>query len=260
MNPQPTWEELAPYYGADYNPYDPRHGLVEDDGTIIRQAAVKGEYRHVKIRDGMRVMDVGCGGGSFLRIAKGIGADVYGVEPNEVAAARVEGQGIPVFSGTLERYLAEGKPAGTFDLITASHVLEHVPAPVATLTAMRDCLAPGGIVWIAVPNASCIFTQWLKWRWSGSDLPLHLMQFSPRSLAKAATLAGMEIIREYTSSLPRAVASTVRVILRHRFFIPQKVTMRWHWLNETYASWLAARMDSKDMGEAIIIEAHPTNA
>lgn len=64
INPQPTWEDLAPYYDQTYEPYSPSHGLSEEsDDEIVARASRSGEFRHVKIQPCMRILDVGAGGG-----------------------------------------------------------------------------------------------------------------------------------------------------------------------------------------------------
>ena len=81
-----------------------------------------------------------------------------------------------------------------FDLITANHVLEHTPDPVRTLGVMKGLLAPGGKIWIAVPNSDCTFSRRLRSRWYSLDVPFHLMQFTMESLSKAGDLAGLKIL------------------------------------------------------------------
>ena len=137
MNPQPTWEELQPYYPSDYPPYDPSHSLFRLDEEEVALARERGEYRHVQIREGQRILDVGSGGGYFLRLAARLGAVVEGVEPNPIGADRARASGLTVFTGTVEDY-ARVNQGRTFDLITANHVLEHTPTPVSTLKAMKQ--------------------------------------------------------------------------------------------------------------------------
>jgi 2-polyprenyl-3-methyl-5-hydroxy-6-metoxy-1,4-benzoquinol methylase len=69
MNPQPSWEELAPYYSKDYDPYNPSHAAHGPDDEVVAKAQRTGEFRHIKIAPGNRILDVGCGAGYFLRIA-----------------------------------------------------------------------------------------------------------------------------------------------------------------------------------------------
>ena len=107
MNPQPSWMELSSYYSEEYPPYDPLHGVENGFQNVIRQARESGRYRDVSIRPGMRILDVGCGAGSFLHVARELGASVMGVEPSPVAAERARQFGIEVFTGTLESYIAQ---------------------------------------------------------------------------------------------------------------------------------------------------------
>ena len=96
-----------------------------------------------------RVLDVGCNAGDLLTLFRRRGRSVAGIEPSAGPAefARRE-RHIPVWTGTLDVLPEEEK----FDLITMTHVLEHVDAPAAFLARARAALAPGGLVLVEVPN------------------------------------------------------------------------------------------------------------
>ena len=252
MNPQPSWDELARYYSENYSPYDPGTG---NDDEIVAEAQRTGELRHIKIAPGEKLLDVGCGGGSFLRIAARLGAVVEGVEPSRVAAERCRSAGLEVFTGTLEQF-AETHPERRFDILTANHVLEHVPDPVATLSVMKGRLSPGGRIWIAVPNADCYFCQTIRDVWHSTDLPYHLMQFSPKSLRVACERAGLDIRSLATYSLPSAVGSSIRQLLRYGYRVPYRLTSRVGLIDSYFAPRLARRLDAESRGEAILVSAH----
>ena len=83
VNPQPSFEELSDYYHAGYGPFAP-----DNEGNIsehANKANETGEHRHIKITPEMDILDVGCGGGGFLTVAKALGANVKGIEPSEHA-------------------------------------------------------------------------------------------------------------------------------------------------------------------------------
>jgi 2-polyprenyl-3-methyl-5-hydroxy-6-metoxy-1,4-benzoquinol methylase len=149
-------EELTRYYSETYEAYDEKHGAEGDDAAVIARAKGEGEFRHIPLPTGKRVLDFGCGGGYFLGICRKLGAMVQGIEPSPHGAALTRRQGIPVFEGSLEEYLAT-HGSERFDIITSNHVIEHVPDPVATLAGLRQLLAPDGMMTIAVPNASSTF-------------------------------------------------------------------------------------------------------
>jgi SAM-dependent methyltransferase len=253
MNPQPTWEELRDYYTASYDPYNPSSGAEAPDDEVVEKARRDGEFRHVRISPGTRLLDVGCGAGFFLRIAARLGALVQGVEPSDFGASRALDLGIPVFTGTVEDY-ARSSGDRQFDLITANHVLEHTPEPVRTLGVMRGLLAPGGVVWIAVPNADCTFRRKLGSRWHSVDVPFHLMQFTTDSLMKAGELAGLKVRSVRTSSLPGGTATSLRQLLRRRYLIPERLTLRIGLIDTVVAPWLARKHDQESRGEAVIAE------
>lgn len=254
MNPQPTFDELAPYYSADYEAYDARHGSESDDEETLAAARKAGEFRHLPIPQGKRLLDVGCGGGWFLSIARRLGAEVMGVEPSSHGAARATASGLPVFNGTLEDFVATGVAAAKIDIITSNHVIEHVPDPSATLALMRSLLVSGGMIWIAVPNPTGHFGRTLGNAWHSADLPFHIHQFTPKSLALAGQRAGLKVSRIYTYSLPSASAASLRLVLRRRYWIPQRLSARLRLLNEGIAARMARRLDGADDGEAIIAE------
>jgi SAM-dependent methyltransferase len=102
-----------------------------------------------------RVLDVGCGTGFLLeRLAErgfsGVGIDL---SPESVAHARRRLAEI----GAAARLSAEvgsayEPPAGPFDLIALTDVLEHLEDPRACLRALRERLAPGGLLVVSTPN------------------------------------------------------------------------------------------------------------
>ena len=251
VNPQPSWSELQRYYGADYEPYEADHaaGSAERDVEEAREAGV---LRSIPIRPGLRVMDVGCGGGAFLTRAEMLGAEVQGVEPSDHGFATCSGKGLRVFHGQIDAFVA-AHPDRKFDVVTSNHVVEHHPSPVEMLRDMSRALAKDGYVWFCVPNGATRAARVLKWRWHSTDLPVHLMQFTPGSVRKMVELAGLEVRRIYTATMPVAVRQSLIEELRYHYFIPQRLS-RFLPLNGLSAR-MARDMDRAIEGEAIIVEA-----
>lgn len=251
LNPQPTWDELDQYYNANYQPYDSTHGLTESLESTVSKARSSGTYNHVAIRPNLRILDVGAGGGAFLTVAKAMGAHAVGVEPSSFGVRAARAKGLDVFEGTLEQYVASGVRE-RFDLITFSHVIEHLPDPIGTLALAATLLTDGGRIWLAVPNAACHSARRLQWRWHSADLPIHLHHFSPQSMRVAAEKAGLALHSLNTYSLPAAVRSSVLLEWRHRWMVPQKVAAPF--LSQTFINQKAVRMDADCVGEAILAE------
>lgn len=246
LNPMPNWQELQEYYDEGYEAYIPKHTVV-DDG-MVEKALQEGMLRYLPSVKDKKVLDLGCGAGLFLQVSAKLGAQTWGVEPSPIAAEVSRSAGINVFNGKLEDF----ETAERFDVITANQVLEHVPEPVDTLTRMRGLLAPGGSIWITVPNAACVWAERLTWKWDGADLPYHLLQFTPESLHAAGRRAGLEPRRTVTESLPGIVKYSMQKHLRENYLIPKRLSRLF--LSDEWAARTGREMDAKVQGDNLIVE------
>jgi 2-polyprenyl-3-methyl-5-hydroxy-6-metoxy-1,4-benzoquinol methylase len=250
VNPRPSAEDLNAFYDSAYEAYDERHAAEADDATVIAKAMSAGNLDGIPLPEGKRVLDLGCGGGYFLNLCRQLGAMVQGIEPSQHGAAIARGQGIPVFEGTLEDFLSEHGEE-RFDIITSHHVLEHVPDPVGTLTKLRSLLTDGGLMKIMVPNADSPFALKLGADWHSVDLPIHLHQFSEKSLVKAAANAGLSTIDVGTVSLPAGIAHSLQLHLRRRYKVPQRISSKLPGIN-LIGAHLAKLHDAGNQGEALV--------
>lgn len=103
-----------------------------------------------RVKPSGRLLDVGTHCGFFLRLARGMGWQLTGVEPSETSAAIArDAFQLDVRCGFLEDV---GLEPASFDVATIVDVLEHVPAPARLLREVHRLLAPGGVLFIKVPN------------------------------------------------------------------------------------------------------------
>jgi len=98
---------------------------------------------------GERLLDVGFGSGEFLEYAKTAGWEVAGVDPDPVSVESAVQRGLNVRHGGVEAYADMPE---SFDVITMSHVIEHVHDPHETLKTIYRLLKPGGFLWLTTPN------------------------------------------------------------------------------------------------------------
>ncbi len=148
------------------------------------------QYRHLPRlpMGGGALLDVGCGDGSFLKLARTCGWDVVGLDPDPKAAANAAEQGLTVYEGGIEYF--DGK-TGLFDVITLNHVIEHVYDPVKVLKTCHDLLKPGGQLWLETPNIDSFGHAHFQKNWRGLETPRHLVLFNRRSLSHALVSAGL---------------------------------------------------------------------
>jgi SAM-dependent methyltransferase len=133
-----------------------------------------------------RVLDVGCGNGDFVAKANALGWEGQGVEPDRAAVDLARAAGLAVDVGDITD-VARGPG---FDAITLSHVIEHLHRPLAAMERARELLRPGGMVWIATPNARALGHRVYGRHWFGLDPPRHLVVFTPDSLMDLLRAAG----------------------------------------------------------------------
>ena len=104
-----------------------------------------------------RLVDVGCGVGHFLAIAKQRGWTVQGIDISRAAqAAAREAYGLEVEVATLEKSSLE---RNSFDALTLWDVIEHIRRPIENLKAANRLLRMGGVLAMKTPNEAGLFKQ-----------------------------------------------------------------------------------------------------
>jgi 2-polyprenyl-3-methyl-5-hydroxy-6-metoxy-1,4-benzoquinol methylase len=158
-----------------------------------------------------KILDVGCGDGAFLNLMRGRGWSVEGVDVDAKAVARAKAKyGLELRCSNLR---AAGFPHDTFDAITLSHVIEHVPDPPGLLAEMARVLKPGGRLVATTPNIRSRGHKTFQRDWRGLEPPRHLNIFSLNALRECARRAGLEVV-ETTST-----AANADIIAGGSFFI-----------------------------------------
>jgi 2-polyprenyl-3-methyl-5-hydroxy-6-metoxy-1,4-benzoquinol methylase len=139
---------------------------------------------------GARLLDVGCGDGAFLGRMQAAGWDVQGLDPDPAAVRRGEEAGVPVEHGLLAETTF---PESSFDAVTLSHAIEHMPDPIRSLEICYRLLRPRGLLSLTTPNLASAGHSLFGRDWIGLDAPRHFVLFTPDSLARAAERLGFRI-------------------------------------------------------------------
>ena len=148
-----------------------------------------------------RLLDIGCGEGSFIAVAQERGFTVAGIDldPGSIEVAKRRGlsnvratQLVDDTTEQVDRTLREGQP---FDWVTVFEVLEHQATPLACLQAVKKLLVPGGTLCGSVPNRDRLFASRQRKVNSGDFPPHHFLWFSAKTLEHTLSTAGFTDVR-----------------------------------------------------------------
>lgn len=188
--PQPTKEELDDLYST--NTYRTETGqrfniYIEKfvNWTVERRCReITASYK----KPG-KILDVGCGRGLLLSHMKRNGWQVNGIEYNDETASYANQQ-YNVNVTTTTDY-----PPNSFDIITITHVLEHLNNPLEMLNEYYKLLKPGGLLIVSTPNLNSLQAKFGQRMWFHLDMPHHLFHFSEKSLSKAIIDNSFKILK-----------------------------------------------------------------
>lgn len=146
-------------------------------------------------RGSRRLLDIGAHAGRFIARARARGWDADGLELNpRTAAYAAAASGGRVHQGNLYTWSTQ-EPS--YDAVTMTDVLEHIPDPRSALRRARALLAPGGWIAVKVPNAPVQRVKervrsWLRpgYRPALADNLVHVNHFGPASLRTALRREG----------------------------------------------------------------------
>ncbi len=214
LDPQPEPRELGTYYPQSYW-FAPGETKADQLEQRYRRMVLLDHVRFVQraLRNSGEsgpVLDIGCGGGLFLRMMAERGAPVVGLDVS-VDAARValHYNGVPTVTALLPQIPL---PRESCSVVTMFHLLEHLYYPAAYLETAREVLRPGGRLVVQVPNAACWQFLLFGERWNGIDVPRHLFNFRQSDLDSLIRENGFVPVRWKQFSLrdnPAGLATTL---------------------------------------------------
>lgn len=141
---------------------------------------------------GAKLLEVGCGNGSFLRL---LGEARSDLELHGVDIVDTKIQGIERFTfhqGMLETV---DLPESCFDVVYFNNLIEHVPDPFLFLAKCRRILKPGGLAYGNTPDHLSIDRYLFGKHWAGYHYPRHTFVFDHHNLPQIFRKAGFEDIR-----------------------------------------------------------------
>jgi 2-polyprenyl-3-methyl-5-hydroxy-6-metoxy-1,4-benzoquinol methylase len=128
-------------------------------GSKIRKGVLEkrkfNQINHILDKDHISLLDVGCGGGTFLDVCNENGWQVEGVDPSPKAS---NASNIKIHQGDFNQINFDTK----FDVVSFWGVLEHLSDPIAALNKASQILNESGVIIFEVPSADCFISEYLK--------------------------------------------------------------------------------------------------
>jgi SAM-dependent methyltransferase len=178
-SPWPSDEQLSAAYADWYRPKSGRFAGVGDKVLRRTRSALAGRVHRI-VPPGP-VLDVGAGDGTLVDAFVRRGREAVGLEPHS--------------SGPRIRKAEVEEVDGTWSAIVFWHSLEHLRQPSRALSHAAALLPPGGMIVIAVPNATSLQARIFGDRWLALDVPRHLVHLSPRALLSEIETLGLRVER-----------------------------------------------------------------
>jgi SAM-dependent methyltransferase len=202
INPQPEQTEVIRRYqegsGAAYLSYELANEAaflrlqemaLEDAGfEEIEAALARGNAAAPK------VLDIGCATGALLEKLRDRGWACAGVEISPSAEYARNERGLDVRQTSLEKARF---PDASFDLVLASHLIEHLNDPAAFVREACRVLAPGGYFLVTTPNIAGFQARLFQSRWRSAIFD-HLYLFSVKTLSALLRQSGFAVERVHT--------------------------------------------------------------
>ena len=193
MNPQPLPEEIQRRYNKDYLSYE----LANEEAFLNLQLLALGDAGFDKLERDLfsmskkpGVLDIGCAVGSILARLRERGWETTGVEISDPQAEYCRQKlSLDVRSLPLEE---NRFPEGAFDVVLASHLMEHLNDPAGLVKEVYRILAPEGCFFVTTPNIAGFQARLFKDRWRSAIFD-HLYLFSVKTLSQLLEENGFAI-------------------------------------------------------------------
>jgi SAM-dependent methyltransferase len=186
MNPQPLAGAVSNRYQANFGEAYLRYELDNEAAFLrlqllaLEDAGFSEIEENLKQRGKPRVLDVGCATGALLAVLKSRGWETTGVEISPSADYARRERGLEVRSLPLE----ENKfPPACFDLVLASHLIEHLNDPGNFVREAYRICAPGAYLLVTTPNIAGFQARLFRSRWRSAIFD-HLYLFSVKTLSR----------------------------------------------------------------------------
>jgi 2-polyprenyl-3-methyl-5-hydroxy-6-metoxy-1,4-benzoquinol methylase len=188
-------DNLDKYYESNkYLSHSKDNSLKSKVYQFIQKLNEKYKFKIIsKYKTSGKILDYGCGDGSFLKFMKSVDFSILGYEPNskasQIANSKIGSENIVHSLDTIKN--------NSLDIITLWHVLEHIPNPEEILYRLREKLKPDGFLIIALPNHQSYDAKFYKENWAAWDVPRHIFHYGKEGAINFFNLNRFDVLHTY---------------------------------------------------------------
>ncbi len=192
--------------------------ILEDQATGIIQShhEKKTENKYQKkftritkfVKNPYLVLDFGCGNGTFVQFLRSKGYQSYGYDKSKTIQRYLDLQNIPQYKRL------QDVPDHSFDVVTCSDVIEHIPYPRLLIRQIKQKLQNNAILILGTPNAYGFSSSILRQKWWVFGPAAHFVLFSSKSIKILLESEGFEVLDISTDNITPWFISTNRPLYK----------------------------------------------
>lgn len=161
-----------------------------------------------------RVLEIGCGKGSFLKKIDSLTNSSVGLELNSETVKTIRNKGYEVYNEDVKEHAKNNMEY--YDVVASFQVMEHVPNPKAVILSSLECLKKGGIYIISVPNNDA-FIKYDRDNYLNIP-PHHMLRWNVKSLSTLPNIFNLRLEKLFYEPLQNYHINWYSNILEQRFF------------------------------------------
>jgi SAM-dependent methyltransferase len=206
-----SWESEAAYesfyadgqtYHVDQQIKEGQKAYWERDGELVAASLLRLEWIRQLRPMGRTIVDIGAGTGAFVHAAGLKGYTAIGIDPNGQMCKEAAVRGRKIKKGTWKDIDWQ------YDIVALIDVFEHLTRPKECLERIKQHIAPGGVVYVEMPEAGCRQNIEQKLDWKHVRPQQHLALYSDHAARQMFYIAGYQVefsLRPFQGALGKIV-------------------------------------------------------
>lgn len=208
ISPSPQPKNLNKFYPENYRKYKYFVKYLLNIKYFLFVYSINKVFKK-KIK---KILEIGCGDGTMLKIFKKMNWIVHGIERNNI----LQNKSLNIYSKTISSYRSR-----SFDLILMYNSLEHIRKPFNFLKNTLNKLKKDGLIIITVPNYLSYQYKFGQADWLHLDAPRHLNIFSKKTFYNYFKKNKIIHIQELSSCAFELELYGWFITIENKFFIEQ---------------------------------------